>query len=177
MSNELRIAVSGKSGCGNTTVSRLLSQRLGIRLINYTFHDLAREKGLAFETLCVLAEKDPQYDLLLDRKHVELASEQSCVLGSRLAIWLLEKASLKVYLTAPALTRAERIARREGIACKEALSGMNRRDARDRRRYIRLYSINIDRYEFADLTVNTVLGDQFYVVDQIMKALRERSLA
>jgi cytidylate kinase len=34
MSNELRIAVSGKSGCGNTTVSRLLSQRLGIRLIN-----------------------------------------------------------------------------------------------------------------------------------------------
>ena len=43
---ELRIAISGKSGCGNTTVSTLLSQKLGIKLINYTFRQLAAEKGL-----------------------------------------------------------------------------------------------------------------------------------
>ncbi|RKX84938.1 MAG: cytidylate kinase, partial [Spirochaetes bacterium] len=27
--NGLRIAISGRSGCGNTTVSRLLAERLG----------------------------------------------------------------------------------------------------------------------------------------------------
>ena len=39
---ELRIAISGKSGCGNTTVSTLLSEKLGIKLINYTFRTLAQ---------------------------------------------------------------------------------------------------------------------------------------
>ena len=56
MSSEVRIAVSGKSGCGNTTVSRLLAERLGVRLINYTFHDMAKERGIPFEQLCLLAE-------------------------------------------------------------------------------------------------------------------------
>ncbi|HEY9053576.1 MAG TPA: hypothetical protein VIO60_02025, partial [Rectinemataceae bacterium] len=31
------IAISGKSGCGNTTVSRLVAKRLERRFINYTF--------------------------------------------------------------------------------------------------------------------------------------------
>jgi cytidylate kinase len=43
---ELRIAISGKSGCGNTTVSTLLAKTLGIKLINYTFRQLAEEKGM-----------------------------------------------------------------------------------------------------------------------------------
>ena len=114
MSSEVRIAVSGKSGCGNTTVSRLLAERLGVRLINYTFHDMAKERGIPFEQLCLLAENDSQYDRYLDRRQVELALEGSCVLASRLAIWLLERADLKVYLYAAAKVRARRIARREG---------------------------------------------------------------
>ena len=74
MSSELTIAISGKSGCGNTTVSTLLAQRLGLRLINYTFHTMAEERGVSFEEICRLAEQDDQYDLHLDRHQVELAS-------------------------------------------------------------------------------------------------------
>ena len=80
----LRIAISGKSGCGNTTVSRLVAAQLGLRVVNYTFKDLAREKGVTFEDICVLAETDPQYDLTIDRMQVKLAEEGPCVLGSRL---------------------------------------------------------------------------------------------
>ena len=43
LKKEIRIAISGKSGCGNTTVSGLLAQKLGIKLINYTFRQLAEE--------------------------------------------------------------------------------------------------------------------------------------
>ena len=43
---EVRVAISGKSGCGNTTVSSMLAEKLGIKLINYTFRQLAAEKGL-----------------------------------------------------------------------------------------------------------------------------------
>jgi cytidylate kinase len=170
MSNEVRIAVSGKSGCGNTTVSRILAERLDVRLINYTFHDMAAERGISFEQLCLLAETDNQYDRHLDRRQVELAMEGSCVLASRLAIWLLKEADLTVYLYASAEVRARRIAKREGIPWKQSLQDLEARDTRDRNRYLKLYGIDIDEYGFADLIVDTERGDQFYVVEQIIEA-------
>jgi cytidylate kinase len=172
MSNELRIAISGKSGCGNTTVSRLLSERLSLQLINYTFHDMARELGLSFEEVCRLAERDNQYDLSLDRHQVELASQGSCVLASRLAIWLLEQAQLKVYLYASPEVRAGRIARRENQPPAQALREVNERDERDRQRYLRLYEIDVDDYGFADLVVDTEQLDVDQVVERIEQALQ-----
>jgi cytidylate kinase len=173
MSNEIRIAVSGKSGCGNTTVSRLLAERLNIRLINYTFHDMAAERGITFEELCRNAEKDSEYDLYLDRKQVELASKGSCVLGSRLAIWLLKEADLKVYLSAPAEVRARRIADREQIPFQKSWQRMKERDDRDQQRYLRLYGLDTDDYGFADLVIDTEHYDQLGVVDLILERLKE----
>ena len=171
MSNSYRIAISGKSGCGNSSVSRIISEKLNLRLINYTFHDIAREKGIPFEEICMLAEKDPQYDLKLDRKQVEMASKGSCVLGSRLAIWLLKDADLKVYLDASVEVRALRIAKREGTPYKETLKNTMERDRRDRERYLRLYSIDIDDFDFAGLIINTEKGDQFFVAERIINSL------
>jgi cytidylate kinase len=174
MSSELTIAISGKSGCGNTTVSRLLAERLGLRLINYTFHDMAREQGLAFEELCRLAESDNQYDLYLDRRQVELAVSGGCVLGSRLAIWLLPHAHLRVYLTASLGERARRIAGREGLDPTQALAAVERRDTRDRNRYLRLYQIDIDDYGLADLVVDTEAGEPPSVMGEILAAVQAR---
>ena len=175
MSNSLRIAVSGKSGCGNTTVSRLLAERLDVRLINYTFHDMAVERGISFEELCLLAESDDSYDRYLDRRQVELAMAGSCVLASRLAIWLLDQAELKVYLCASAEVRSRRIAGRENIPRQQSLEDINARDTRDRNRYLKLYGIDIDAYDFADAVIDTEQGDQRYVVEQIIRALEIRS--
>jgi len=171
MSSELKIAISGKSGCGNTTVSRLLADRLSLRLINYTFRDMARERGISFEELRRRAEEDDQYDLYLDRRQVELASRESCVLGSRLAIWLLKDAQLKVYLYASPEVRAGRIARREGRSFEQALAELHERDGRDGQRYLRLYGIDIDRYGFADLVVDTEELDVEQVVLRIQQAI------
>ena len=171
MSSELTIAVSGKSGCGNTTVSRMLAERLGLRLINYTFHTMADERGVSFEEICRLAEQDDQYDLYLDRHQVELASCGGCVLGSRLAIWLLPRAHIRVYLTASPQERARRIALREGLDPARTLEAVEARDARDRNRYLRLYRIDIDDYRLADLVVDTEAGGPPYVVEAILAAL------
>ena len=46
LNKEIRVAISGKSGCGNTTVSGMLAKTLGVTLINYTFRQLAAEKGM-----------------------------------------------------------------------------------------------------------------------------------
>jgi CMP/dCMP kinase len=173
MSSDLRIAISGKSGCGNTTVSRLLATRLGLRLINYTFKDLARERGMSFEDLRLKAETDTQYDLTIDRMQVKLAMEGGCVIGSRLAIWFLRDLAFTVYLEAALETRAGRIARREGIDAEKALRETERRDGRDRDRYLKLYGYDIDQYRFARLVIPTDSLDPEAVAGLIMARARE----
>ena len=164
----LRIAISGKSGCGNSTVSRLVAARLGLRVINYTFKDLARDKGLSFEEICRRAEVDPQYDLTIDRMQVQLAEEGGCVLGSRLAIWLLRNSAFTVYLRAPMEIRAGRIARRESKDLAVALRETDERDRRDRDRYSRLYGYDVDRFGFAALVVDTESLSQEEVAEEIV---------
>jgi cytidylate kinase len=150
----LRIAISGKSGCGNSTVSRLVAARLGLRVVNYTFKDLARDRGMTFEQICILAESDPQYDLTIDRMQVELARDGSCVLGSRLAIWLLRETAFTVYLRASIEVRAGRIAKREGKDLEIALRETDARDRRDHDRYLRLYGYDVNRFDFAALVID-----------------------
>lgn len=170
----MRIAISGKSGCGNSSVSRIVGEKLGLRVINYTFHDMAVEMGISFEELCGLAERDDRFDRHLDRKQVALAAGPGCVLGSRLAMWLLTDADLRVYLDGSPEIRAARIARREGTGLEETLVSTIERDRRDRQRYLRLYAIDIDRFDHADVVIDTTLGDQVYVADRVVQALQER---
>lgn len=176
MSNkDLRIAISGKSGCGNTTVSKLVAQRLGLRLINYTFKSIAEETGKDFKEICRLAELDDSYDKKVDETQIALASEGSCVLGSRLAIWLLERADLKIYLKASLKRRSTRIMEREGGDFDSILENTKCRDERDRSRYLRLYSIDIDKIDVADFIVDTEEIDQYQIADLIVQRVRALS--
>jgi cytidylate kinase len=172
MSNELRIAISGKSGCGNSTASRLVAERFGLPVINYTFKDLARDKGMSFEEVCRKAEEGPEFDYLIDRMQVEKAEKGPCVLGSRLAIWLLRDTAFTVYLDASPEIRAARIATREGIPYKLSLQKMLARDKRDRDRYLRLYEWDVDNFSFARLIIDTGRLDQEAVADRIVKAVQ-----
>jgi CMP/dCMP kinase len=169
----LRVAISGKSGCGNTTVSRLVAARLGLRVINYTFKDLARDKGMSFDEICILAESDPQYDLTIDKMQVKRALEGGCVLGSRLAIWLLRDTAFTVYLRAPVAVRAGRIAQREGKDMAVALQETEERDRRDHDRYSRLYGYDVDRYDFAAMVVDAGALSQEAVANEIVKHAAE----
>ena len=176
MSSKLMIAVSGKSGCGNTSASRIVAEKLGLRLINYTFHDFAEELGIPFEELLERAKTDSSYDLELDRKQVALARAGGCVLGSRLAIWLLKEADLKVYLTASPEKRTERIAKREKRPIAAILEETVQRDANDHVRFMKLYNIDNDAFQFADFIVDTEKGDENYVAGQILSRLAEKNL-
>ncbi len=175
MLSNLKVAITGKSGCGNTSVSRIVAEILGLRLINYTFHDMAKERGIGFEELCSLAELDPQYDTYLDSMLVMLASKGGCVLGSRLSVWHLKDAHLKVYLTARIEVRAARIAQREHTSVEQAKQETILRDERDRARYIKLYGIDINEYGFTDLVIDTETGDQEYVAGLIIDAAKKKA--
>ena len=153
----MRIAISSESGCGNTTVTKLVSERLGYPMINFTFRQLAAEKGVDFWTLSRMAETDHDIDRELDRRQTEMAmAVPNCVLGSRLAIWMLEKADLKVYLRATPETRAKRIFKREGGSYEERYAETVNRDKANTRRYMDIYGIDNTKPEtVADLLIDT----------------------
>ena len=174
----MKIAISGKSGCGNTTVSKIVAEKLGFKLINYTFHTMAEEKGIDFDEFCRMAEKDNKYDIYLDNRQKELASEGECVLGSRLAVWLIEDADLRVFLDAGEEIRAARIHKREGGDYQEILDKTVARDARDTDRYKKLYNIDNNDYRHVDILINTEHFRPDAVAEIILTAveIRKRNL-
>ena len=149
------IAISGKSGCGNTTVSRLLAAKLGFELVNYTFRNLAAERGVSLARIIELAEDDFTFDRLVDARQVELARAGRSVIGSRLAIWMLPDATLRVFLTASVEERTNRILKREGGNYGEVLDFTTARDSKDHERYRKIYGIDNDDFSFADLIINS----------------------
>ena len=176
LNKEVRVAISGKSGCGNTTVSTLLSEKLGVKLINYTFRQLASERGLSLAQVIEKAKTSDEYDIYVDTHQVELAKKESCVLGSRLAVWMLKEADLKVYLYASDETRASRILNREGGDLNEIKAFTAMRDSEDSRRYLKLYNIDNNDYKFVDLIIDTAEKNPDEIVSIILDELKKKNL-
>lgn len=170
------IAISGKSGCGNTTVSLLVAQRLGRTFINYTFRKMAEEEGMSLAELLALAKNDPSWDRLLDAHQVELAHREDCVIGSRLAMWLLGDADLRVYLRASQEVRVDRIFSREGGDREEIARFTAARDMDDQRRYRELYGIDTEDLSSAHLVIDTELWDASSTADLIVQAFKAQAV-
>jgi cytidylate kinase len=176
MKKDIKIAVSGKSGCGNTTISKIVAEKLGLRFINFTFRSLAEEHGIDLKKVLDLAAKDDYWDREVDSRQVKLARNSGgCVLGSRLAIWMLEEADLKVYLRARPEIRAERIVKREGGELAAVAVFTEERDRQDHSRYIRIYNIDNDSYDFADLIIETDDLDPPQIAELIIAKAREKA--
>ena len=172
---DVKIAISGKSGCGNTTLSRHLADTLKLRFINFTFRNLAQEKNLSLMEVLALAETDDSWDIEVDRRQVEMAREEGgCVLGSRLSVWMLPEADLKVYLMARPETRAQRINNREGGNLEEIAEFTAARDRQDRERYMRIYNIDNNDYFFVDMVIETDQVSPEEIAVQIIDELKRK---
>jgi cytidylate kinase len=170
----MKIAVSGKSGCGNTTVSKIVADKLGLTFINFTFRTLAEERGLSLKEVLEKAALDDSWDREVDERQVRLAnSVEGCVLGSRLAVWMFPGADLKVYLRADPMTRAKRIAKREGGTLREVADFTRERDRQDRERYMRIYNIDNDDYSQANLIIETDFLTPEEIAERIIEAARK----
>jgi len=174
--SDLKIAISGKSGCGNTTVSRMVADALKLRFINFTFRNLASERGLDLVEVINLASTDDSWDREVDNRQVSMAREGGgCVLGSRLAIWMLPEADLKVYLTASQKNRVLRIQKREkdkDLSEIEEFTAL--RDKLDHARYLHIYKIDNDNFTFADLVIDTDVLRPEAITELIFSELKKK---
>lgn len=173
----MKIAISGLSGCGNTTTSTILSEKLGYPLINFTFRNLAKEKGLSLEELSEEAKKNSAIDKELDARQVQMAREsENAILASRLAIWMLTDADVKVFLEASEDTRVERIVKREGGTFEHQKEVTRKRDTENYERYSRIYGIDFNKYDFADLVIQTDGKTASEIADVILDYMKDKKL-
>lgn len=153
----MRIAISGHSGCGNTTATTNVGQALGLKIVNYTFRDLAKELGMSFEDLHKQAPSNFIFDYLTDLRCIRATLSEDIVLGTRLAAWLMD-ADLRIWLNAPLEERARRINKREtekGATYEAVLYKTLKRDEQNRKRYLQLYGLDIYDHADFDITINT----------------------
>ncbi|MEN9528563.1 MAG: hypothetical protein RI932_436 [Pseudomonadota bacterium] len=153
----MRIAISGHSGCGNTTATTNVGHALGLKIVNYTFRDLARELGMSFDELHKEAPSNFIFDYLTDLKCIRAALTEDIVLGTRLAAWLMD-ADLRIWLHAPLEERARRINKREtekAATYESVLYKTLKRDEQNRKRYLQLYGLDIHDHSDFDITINT----------------------
>jgi CMP/dCMP kinase len=187
-----RIAISGKSGCGATTATKLVSSALGIPAYNYTMRDLASERGTTLDALQNRALTDGgSIDFELDRRQVSfvVANPGGFVLGSRLAIWLddervlsklhaLQKPAIdcRFWLSTPLQERAKRVAARESRPYGDALAHVEKRDEENAQRYSRLYGINVDSLPNGTIEIDTTRNNAQQVARIIIDCVEKKNL-
>ena len=134
-----------------------VGRTLDLKVVNYTFRDLAADIGVSFEEIHERSQQNRTFDYLTDLNQIRLSLQPEVVVGSRLAAWLVN-ADLRVWLQASLEERAKRIFRREvdkGLTYESVLYRTLQRDEQNRKRYLQLYGIDSnDRSDF-DIIINT----------------------
>ena len=143
-------------------------------MINFTFRQLAAENNMSLAEILQRAKEDDSFDRAVDTRQVELARQAPCVLGSRLAVWMLKEADFTVYLSADEDVRAKRIQNREGGSLEDIKAFTKMRDAEDSSRYKALYNIDNNDYRFCDIIINTAEYNPEQIVELIVQKLVEK---
>ncbi len=154
------MAISGLHGTGKSTYARKIAEKFGLRHISAgeLFRQIAAERGLSLSELSREAEEKDELDRLLDERTKNELGKGGVVVDGLLTGWLArEEDALKIYLSAPYEVRVKRIALRDGVTYDEAERATALRESIERRRFKRLYGIDIDDLSIYDLVLNTGL--------------------
>jgi CMP/dCMP kinase len=155
----MRITVSGLPGSGTTSLSRYLSERHGFTMISAgeVFRQLAREHNMELAAFGRLAEKDPEFDKMIDARQKEIARERdNIIIEGRLSGWMVDDADLKIWLYAPIGCRIKRIAFRDQVTDEKTAERLTlEREQCEAGRYKSYYSIDIGDLSIYHLVVNS----------------------
>lgn len=166
------IAISGFTGSGKNTLGKLLSEKLGCKLVCPTFKDLAKKEGVSLMEFHKKAEEDPDIDKKFDAVLKEQATGD-CVVTTWLGPWMVD-ADVRIRVFAPEQVRAERIAKRDGMAVEEALKHVRERDDSNRKRYKKLYDIDIGSDDSFDACLNAGIRKPEELLEIALTMIKQR---
>lgn len=156
----LVVTISGLHGTGKSTYARIISKNFNLRHVSAgaLFRQIAEERGFTIAELSRISSQNTDVDQLIDTRTSDEIKKGDVVLDGLLAGWMArDEADLKIFLTAPDQVRFRRIARREKISYRAARHATLLREDIERRRFKKLYAIDIDDTSIYDLTLNTAL--------------------
>jgi cytidylate kinase len=155
----LTIAISGLHGSGRTTHAKRLAESLGLRYLSsgMIFRQVANERSLSLEEMSRIAENDPEFDNLIDKRAKEESVRGGVVVDATLAGWMVENPDISIFLTTPFSARVNRIAMRENLSLEEAERETRTREDSERQRFMRYYGMDINDLSIYDVVLNTEL--------------------
>ena len=178
------VCISGLAGTGKSTLAKKLARKYKLRYYSGgdALKELAKDEGYnpssrgwweSPEGLSFLEkrEKNLKFDKAVDDKLLEYAQQENVLLDSWAMPWLL-KTGFKIWLVASEEKRAERIAKRDKIAVKEALQVLKEKEARTKAIYKKLYGFRLgEDFEPFNLVLDTDnldAGEVFQVLCMVM---------
>lgn len=188
------IAISGLTGSGKNTLGELLAKELKLPLICPTFKDLAKKEGITLMDFQKKAEKDSSIDEKFDEelKNQINATGYDCVVTTWLGPWVVDHDKrggsppgalcsgipnppvFRIYIFAHLADRIERVAKRDGISEEEAEKHIEQRDAQNRKRYKKVYDIDIyDTTDF-DICINSGKFSKEKVKELALSAIKTK---
>lgn len=162
------LILSGPPAVGKTTVSNILSAKLGMPIIGGTdiLKEMAASRGYKMsgddwwdtaEGMRFVKEREtnPDFDREADKRLLEKIERGNVIITSYTAPWLSKK-GFKVWLESTEANRAKRMSQRDGSTQEHALKTLRKREEENIKIYQKLYNIEFgkDKSVFA-LVVDT----------------------
>jgi len=174
------VTVGGPPGSGKSTAGRLVAEalRLEFRSAGDLFRAEARRRGMDLAAFGRYASEHPEVDRELDRSMQALAVPGR-LLDGRIQGPLCRRAGVPVYdilITAREDVRIRRVANRDGQTVELARRLVREREASERDRYRRFYSIDLDR-ERPGLVVDSSERAPPKVAESVLAFVKEREAA
>jgi cytidylate kinase len=175
------IVLSGPPAVGKTTVARILASKLPLKYVSGgdMLKELAAEQGYEVggedwwdtppgRKFLIERSKDSKYDLEVDRRLEKLAQRGGFIITSYALPWTCKEGT-KVWLKGSRKIRAERMAKRDGLAYEDALKVVDVRDTQNAELYRNLYGYEFDR----DLSVfHLVLDTELIEAEKVSDVVK-----
>ncbi len=169
------ITISGKTASGKNTISKILAEKTGFKLLSFSFKDFLDERT-SKKTLDFEKHLDPNFDREFDQwminKILKNKNENLIVVSRLSAINLKDLADLKIFLYASDEERMKRLSKRENLPTEDAKKLLKERDEVFENRIKKVYGINYDDPKYYDIIINTENKTPEEIVNIILKLIK-----
>ncbi|MFX1503971.1 MAG: (d)CMP kinase [Promethearchaeota archaeon] len=169
------ITISGLHGTGKSTIGKLIAEKLGIQYFStgQAFRELAQEMNMTLKEFTEYAEKNPEIDIKLDNKIIELAHKANLIIDSQLSGYILKSvANFKILLTCSLEIRVKRMAMRDNTSYEQKLEETIMREKSELERYKILYNIDLSNKEEIEKTYDLIVNTENLTVDEILEKIQ-----
>jgi len=172
------VTISGLSGSGKSTIARMLGERIGLPTVDVggLFRKQAAAAGMDIHTYGRHAATHPEVDRKLDASVLRRGRHGGVILQGRMTGLLTlaeDLPAVRIWLDAPIQTRARKVAGREGTPYLTALSGLKRRDAQNRQRYLDLYGLDVNDRSVYDIVVRMYIRSPEQVISALERHISQ----